>query len=65
MSVTLDVQGMKCDGCEQSVEDALADVDGVTEATADHTTDSVTVDGDAGTDELVAAIESVGFDASV
>jgi copper chaperone len=56
MSVTITVEGMSCDHCEQSVEEALSDVDGVQSVTADHESASVTVEGDADRDELVAAV---------
>jgi copper chaperone CopZ len=34
MTVTITVRGMSCEGCEQTVEDALTDVPGVGEKTA-------------------------------
>jgi copper chaperone len=64
MTTDLTVTGMSCGHCEQTVEDALADVDGVTDASADNETDSVTVEGDANSDALVAAVENAGYDAS-
>jgi copper chaperone CopZ len=65
MSQTLTVEGMSCDHCEQTVEEALEGVEGVTEATADHESDSVTVDGSADPDSLVRTVEEAGYDASV
>lgn len=64
MSKTLTVEGMSCGHCEQTVEEALADVEGVTGAKADHEADSVTVEGDAETDALVEAVSEAGYDAS-
>jgi copper chaperone CopZ len=64
MSTTLTVTGMSCGGCEQSVEDALEGVDGVESAEADRESETATVDGDAASDELVAAVEDAGYDAS-
>ena len=64
MSTTLTVEGMSCEGCEQTVEDALEDVPGVTEATADNEDDAVTVEGDADADDLVAAVEDAGYEAA-
>jgi copper chaperone len=37
ITVTLRVEGMTCGGCEQSVCRAVAQVPGVSQATADHT----------------------------
>lgn len=64
MPEMLSVDGMSCEHCEQSVEDALTAVDGVTEATADHEAGTATVEGDADTDTLVSAIDEAGYDAS-
>ncbi|WP_227133758.1 heavy-metal-associated domain-containing protein [Halorubellus salinus] len=64
MTTELTVTGMSCGHCEESVEDALAEVEGVTDASADNETDTVTVDGDADVDALVAAVEDAGYDAS-
>ncbi|MFC7233651.1 heavy-metal-associated domain-containing protein [Saliphagus sp. GCM10025308] len=51
-------------GCEDTVESALEDVDGVVEASADNESDAVTVEGDANVDTLVEAIQNAGYDAS-
>lgn len=64
MTMELTVTGMSCGHCEETVEDALGDVDGVTAATADNETDVVTVEGDADANALVAAVEDAGYDAS-
>lgn len=64
MSTTLTVEGMSCGHCEQSVEDALRGVDGVTDASADNESNNVTVEGDADVDSLVAAVEDAGYSAS-
>jgi len=42
-SVTLQVEGMTCTGCEQRLGKALRRVDGVREASADHRTGEVRV----------------------
>lgn len=55
---------MTCEHCEQRVADALAGVDGVEDATADREAKRATVEGDADTDALVAAVEDAGYDAS-
>jgi copper chaperone CopZ len=64
MSRTLTVEGMTCGHCEQTVEEALEDVRGVTDATADRETEQVTVEGDPDPDALVAAVEDAGYEAS-
>ena len=64
MTMELTVTGMSCGHCEQTVEDALGDVVGVTAASADNEADRVTVEGDANRDALVAAVEDAGYDAS-
>jgi copper chaperone CopZ len=65
MSVTLTVEEMGCDGCEEIVEDALDEVDGVESASADHDASEVTVEGDADEDDLVEAVDFAGYEATV
>ncbi len=64
MSQTITVEGMTCGHCEQTVEEALEDVDGVTAATADRERESATIEGSAETDALVSAVTEAGYDAS-
>lgn len=64
MSKTLTVEGMTCDHCEQTVEDALEGVAGVSDARADRETERATVEGDADPDDLVAAVEDAGYEAT-
>ena len=61
---TLTVTGMACGGCEQNVESSLDDLDGVTDAQADHETDTVEVTtSDAVSDETIrATIEDAGYE---
>ena len=63
MARTITVRGMSCEGCENAVEGALTDVEGVTEAEADRETERATVAGDADPDELVSAVEDAGYEA--
>lgn len=65
MSQTITVEGMSCDHCEQTVEEALEEVGGVTTATADHDAGTATVEGAAEPETLVSAVEDAGYDASV
>jgi copper chaperone CopZ len=55
---------MTCEHCEQTVEEALEEVEGVTSATADRDSESATVEGSAERDELVTVVEDAGYDAS-
>ncbi|WP_439028632.1 heavy-metal-associated domain-containing protein [Haloarchaeobius sp. DT45] len=64
MTQRLTVEGMSCGHCEQTVEDALLDVAGVEDASADNETNTVTVTGDARLEDLVTAVEDAGYDAS-
>lgn len=64
MPTTIRVEGMSCAGCEQSVEDALRDVEGVTDATADREREQASVEGEADPGELVEAVENAGYEAS-
>lgn len=64
MAITITVEGMSCGHCEQTVEEALNGVSGVTAASADNEAEQATVEGDADVDALVAAVEDAGFDAS-
>ena len=65
MMQTITVEGMSCGHCEQTVEEALEEVAGVTSATADRDAESATVEGSAELDELVTVVEDAGYDASV
>ncbi|MFC7020283.1 MULTISPECIES: heavy-metal-associated domain-containing protein [Haloarcula] len=64
MTQTITVEGMTCEHCEQTVEEALEEVEGVTSATADRDSESATVEGSAEQDELVTVVEAAGYDAS-
>ncbi|MFB6183607.1 MAG: heavy-metal-associated domain-containing protein [Haloarculaceae archaeon] len=63
MSTTITVEGMSCEHCEQTVEEALRDVAGVTDATADREAERASVDGDATVAALVQAVENAGYTA--
>jgi copper chaperone len=62
MTRTLTIDGMGCDGCEDIVENALTDLDGVEDASADHEDGTATVEGDADSDDLLEAVEFAGYD---
>ena len=58
---TISVEGMSCEHCEQTVDEALRSVDGVTDATVDREAERASVEGDADPDELVRAVEDAGY----
>ena len=62
---TITVEGMSCEHCEQTVEQALRGVSGVTDARADRETESATIDGNADTAALVEAVDEAGYEVSV
>ncbi|MFP8954412.1 heavy-metal-associated domain-containing protein [Natrialbaceae archaeon A-arb3/5] len=53
---TVDVTGMACDGCEETVTDALESLDGVVSVRAEHEDDEVRVEHD----ETVVDEASIG-----
>ncbi|OYR46801.1 heavy metal translocating P-type ATPase [Halorubrum sp. Ea8] len=62
----LNVTGMSCANCSATIEDALADLDGVVSANANYATDEGSVEYDpeeASLGEIYAAIESAGYGA--
>jgi copper chaperone CopZ len=65
MTTTITVEGMSCGHCEQTVEEALRGVSGVTDATADRETETASVDGNADVPTLVEVVEEAGYTASV
>jgi len=64
---TLDfsVDGMSCTGCEQTVTNAVKQIDEVRRVTADHETGNVEVTTENGDEaEIRQAIHNAGFDVS-
>ncbi len=62
MQKTIKTSGLMCGHCDATVETALLNVPGVTEADADHETQTVTVEcADTVADaDLLAAVENAG-----
>ncbi|WP_435062730.1 heavy metal translocating P-type ATPase [Halobaculum sp. EA56] len=63
--VTVDVGGMTCANCAATIEDAVADLDGVGEVAANYATDEATVEYDperVTLAEVFEAVESAGYD---
>jgi copper chaperone CopZ len=63
MATTITVRGMSCEGCEDIVENALEEVDGVESVAADQTDGTATVEGAADRQDLVEAAGFAGYDA--
>jgi len=63
MSNTITVEGMSCDHCERTVEEALRDVGGVTDVAVDREAERATVEGDADPAALSEAVEDAGYTA--
>jgi len=63
-TITLNVTGMTCDGCERSVQNALARIEGVASVEADHTdgTAVVSLTTPVERKKLVEAVEDAGYD---
>jgi copper ion binding protein len=66
-NIELKVEGMTCDGCVRSVERKLSKVDGVESASVNLAAGKATVaydDSRAQVDQLIAAVEQIGYHAS-
>lgn len=61
----LAVTGMHCEKCVARVKDALETIDGVTAAEVDLASNSAKVTGEVDAAAMIAAIEALGFGASV
>lgn len=61
---TISVTGMACTGCEQNVESAVQNLDGVSRVEADHEADTVDVvlEDRVSDDDVNVAIERAGYD---
>ena len=59
----LKVSGMTCSHCQSSVKDALEAVPGVTGVEVDLASGVTRIEGEANTQQLVAAVEAAGYQA--
>jgi len=64
MTKTYTVTGMSCGHCEQSVEDAVGELDGVEDADADNEGGTLVVEGEPDDDAVIAAVDEAGYEAS-
>lgn len=64
--LTLTVDGMKCEGCENAVDSAFRGVEGVRRADVSHEEGraDLVLDDEVSPKELVTAVEDAGYDAS-
>ena len=60
-----DVKGMSCAACSARVEKAVSKVSGVSSCTVSLLTNSMSVDGTAAEQDIIAAVRNAGYDASV
>lgn len=58
----MEVHGMSCEGCEETVAEALQTVAGVTTVRVNHKADTAVVEGSTDLSDLVAAVEDAGYD---
>lgn len=65
MTITLQLDGLHCGNCVKSVEKALNEVEGVSQATVTLETQMAVVEGSANADALIAAVEDIGFEAKL
>jgi copper chaperone CopZ len=65
MSITLRVDDMSCEGCEDIVEGALEEVSGVESVEADEEAGTAVVEGDADLSALQDAVDHAGYEAEV
>lgn len=59
------VTGMSCASCVARVEKAVSKVDGVTSCSVNLLTNSMSVDGDVKSSDVISAVEKVGYGASL
>ena len=65
-NATLDITGMSCANCSASIEDALSELDGIDDASANYATDEATVEYDAtvvSLADIYNAIDDAGYEA--
>ena len=63
----LDIRGMSCANCSQTITDAVQDLDGVSKASINYATDEGTIEYDPETTSLsniYAAVDDAGYEAS-
>ena len=64
MKKIYDITGMTCAACSAAVERAARKVEGVRNATVSLLAASLTVDGDAPPEKIIAAVAAIGYGAA-
>lgn len=62
---TLEIDGMKCEGCSSRVEEGLGELDGVDDASADHDAGRARVhvaEGRGDAEAFEATVDELGFE---
>lgn len=65
MTIKLQLDGLHCSNCVKSVEKALNEVAGVTQAIVTLENQTAIVEGDVDAEDLIAAVEDIGFEAKL
>ncbi len=68
MTMTIPVKGMTCKGCQQNIENELAQMLGVIKANASHESAELTVEFDKkqlNPEKIVETVNNIGFSASL
>ena len=62
--INLKVEGMMCTGCENRIQHAVKNMNGIKSVKADHTTGTVKIEAEDGIEEskIKEKIENIGFD---
>lgn len=62
--LTLNIKGMMCGGCENRVKNALMEIDGIENVTADHNTGIITITSNKEVSKEIIknVIEDIGFE---
>ncbi|QNS14310.1 heavy-metal-associated domain-containing protein [Mannheimia bovis] len=65
MTIKLQLDGLHCGNCVKSVEKALNEVAGVTQALVTLENQTAVVEGEVLAEDLIAAVEDIGFEAKL
>ncbi|MEG9475951.1 heavy metal-associated domain-containing protein [Mannheimia indoligenes] len=65
MTIKLQLDGLHCGNCVKSVEKALNEVVGVTQARVTLENQTAIIEGNVVAEDLIAAVEDIGFEAKL
>nr|WP_314740482.1 heavy metal-associated domain-containing protein [uncultured Haemophilus sp.] len=65
MAIILKLDGLHCGNCVKSVEKALREVDGVKNVSVTLESQQAVIEGDVNPQALIAAVDDIGFEASL